>query len=194
MSKILVVVDMQKDFVDGALGSEQAQAIVTNVKAKINEYDQCGKMIIFTRDTHHENYLKTQEGKYLPVPHCLYKTNGWQIFDELDKNLNNCIYIDKGTFGYPGWVESGKITEETKEIELIGLCTDICVVTNALLFKTYFPEVKVTVDASCCAGVTEESHKAALLTMRTCQVDVINDEMSGGTGAGTEESNGFKNN
>lgn len=171
MKKILIVVDVQNDFVIGSLGSPQAKAIIPNVKAKINEYNDRGDKIIFTRDTHDENYLETQEGKYLPVLHCVSGTPGWEIYDHLDKNTSY-DYIDKETFGWNGW--SGKINDPIDEIEIIGLCTDICIVTNALILKTLFPETVITVDASCCAGVTEESHKAALLVMRSCQVNVIN--------------------
>lgn len=166
MKKTLIVVDMQKDFIDGALGTKEAVAIVENVKQKIAEYQATGDEIIFTRDTHQKDYLSTNEGKYLPVEHCIEGTDGWKIAEGLE--VAGAIYIDKPTFGYLNWVDY-----KLEEVELIGLCTDICVVSNALIIKANYPEIKVTVDASCCAGVTPESHAAALTTMKMCQVEVI---------------------
>lgn len=172
MKKLLVVVDMQNDFINGSLGSDEAQKIVPTVKDKIEEYKKAGEKIIFTRDTHYENYLKTQEGKYLPVEHCIFGTEGHEISAMLD--TSDCEVFDKTSFGSLELAEHiTKISDDLDEIELCGLCTDICVVSNALILKAKFPEMKVTVDASCCAGVTIESHKAALLTMKMCQVDVI---------------------
>ena len=171
MSKVLVVVDMQNDFVNGSLGSEDARGILPKVKEKISEYQKNGDIVIFTRDTHGENYLQSQEGKYLPVPHCIYGTNGWKIVDGLD--VEECQYIDKPNFGWPHWEKMG--FDDKDGIELIGVCTDICVVSNALILKAMYPEVPITVDAGCCAGVTPENHKAALLTMKSCQIDVINE-------------------
>ena len=170
MGKVLVVVDMQNDFVSGCLGSEEACKILPNVKNKISEYHKNKNTIIFTRDTHDENYLQSQEGKYLPVPHCIYGTDGWKIADGLE--VENCQYIDKPHFGWIHW--DTKNFDDKDEIELIGVCTDICVVSNALILKATYPETHITVDASCCAGVTPESHNAALLTMKSCQIDVIN--------------------
>lgn len=170
MSKILIVVDMQNDFVNGSLGSEDAQKIVSNVREKILEYQKNGDTVIFTRDTHGENYLQSQEGKYLPVPHCIQGTDGWNIVDGLE--VENCQYIDKPNFGWTHWDTQN--FSDKDEIELIGVCTDICVVSNALILKAMYPETHITVDASCCAGVTPESHNAALLTMKACQIDVIN--------------------
>ena len=170
MNKVLVVVDMQNDFVNGCLGSEDARRILPNVRNKIMEYQKNGDAIIFTRDTHDENYLQSQEGKYLPVPHCIYGTDGWKIVDGLE--VENCQYIDKPNFGWPHW--DTKNFDDKDEIELIGVCTDICVVSNALILKAMYPETHITVDANCCAGVTPENHSAALLTMKSCQVDVIN--------------------
>jgi nicotinamidase-related amidase len=164
--KTLIVIDMQNDFIDGALGTPEAQAIVPNVQKKLDEYATRGDEIIFTRDTHFENYLETNEGKNLPVKHCIMGTYGWEIPDSLE--TPNCRCINKPTFGWTGWY-----TSRFEEIELVGLCTDICVVSNALILKAMFPEIKITVDASCCAGVTPESHKAALLTMKMCQINVI---------------------
>lgn len=163
--KTLIVVDMQKDFVDGALGTAEAVGILTNVKNKIKEYIDNGDEVIFTRDTHHENYLDTNEGKHLPVVHCIEGSDGWQIYEGL--YVDGCKIIDKPSFGYTGWNEF-----KFEEVELIGLCTDICVVSNALILKALFPEIKVSVDSKCCAGVTVESHEAALKTMGMCQVEV----------------------
>lgn len=174
MKKILIVVDMQKDFVDGALGSAEAVGIVGNVVNKIRNF---GGDIIVTYDTHPETYMQTQEGKNLPVPHCIKGTDGWKLNDEVQAALENKDYkiIEKPTFGsveLPEYIRSNYETDEI-EIELIGLCTDICVVSNALLLKANFLEVKVSVDSACCAGVTPKSHDAALLTMKMCQVNVI---------------------
>jgi nicotinamidase-related amidase len=177
MKKALIVVDIQNDFVNGSLGSEQARIIIPRVKDKIDRYLQRGDEIIFTRDTHQTNYLETHEGKNLPVEHCITGTDGWNIYGGLDKSCAGCAYIDKPSFGWPHWGETlSRVINEIDEIEICGLCTDICVVSNALIIKAYFPEATVTVDAKCCAGVTEESHKAALLTMKMCQVNVINNE------------------
>lgn len=165
--KTLIVVDMQNDFISGSLGTKEAQAIVPNVKKKIEEYIERGDEIIFTRDTHSVDYLKTNEGMNLPVEHCINGTYGWLIADEV--NHPECRHINKKTFGYTLW----DYEEEFEEIELVGLCTDICVVSNALILKAHFPEINITVDASCCAGVTPESHRAALTTMKMCQINVI---------------------
>ncbi|MBQ4523258.1 MAG: cysteine hydrolase [Lachnospiraceae bacterium] len=169
MKKTLIVVDMQKDFIDGALGTKEAVAIVENVKKKINEYQQNGDEIIFTRDTHQSNYLSTNEGKNLPVEHCIEGTEGWKIQEGLE--VPGAIYIDKPTFGYLNWKEYN-----LEEVEMVGLCTDICVVSNALIIKATYPEIQVSVDASCCAGVTPESHIAALTTMKMCQVKVTGED------------------
>ena len=169
MKKTLIVVDMQKDFIDGALGTKEAVAIVENVKKKIKEYQQNGDEIIFTRDTHQSNYLSTNEGKNLPVEHCIEGTEGWKIQEGLE--VPGAIYIDKPTFGYLNWKEYN-----LEEVEMVGLCTDICVVSNALIIKATYPEIQVSVDAGCCAGVTPESHRAALTTMKMCQVKVTDEE------------------
>lgn len=178
--KILVVVDMQNDFIDGALGTPEAQAIVPNVKAKIEAARANGDRIIFTRDTHNEDYLDTMEGKKLPVPHCIKNTYGWEISNEL---YCNASVIDKKTFGstdladelFLRWFLSNRDEDEDSidEIEFVGLCTDICVISNVMITKAYIPEVKITVDASCCAGVTPESHKNALEAMKMCHIDII---------------------
>lgn len=174
MKKLLIVVDMQKDFVDGALGTSEAVAIVDNVVKKIENFDGD---IIATYDTHPENYMDTQEGKNLPVPHCIKGTDGWALDAKVQAALDKKGFaaIEKPTFGsvdLPEYIKANYNPDEI-EIELIGLCTDICVVSNALLMKANFLETKVSVDASCCAGVTVESHNAALLTMKMCQVNVI---------------------
>lgn len=166
MKKTLIVIDMQNDFIDGSLGTAEAVAIVDNVKRKIEEYKANGDEIIFTRDTHQDNYMETNEGKHLPVVHCIEGTSGWEIRDVLD--TEGCEIINKPSFGYTGW--SGYSFEE---VEIVGLCTDICVVSNALIIKALFPEIRVSVDSSCCAGVTPESHEAALTTMKMCQIEVI---------------------
>ena len=166
MKKTLIVVDMQNDFIDMALGTPEAVAMVPNVKAKIREYVERGDEIIFTRDTHFENYLDTSEGKKLPVPHCIKGTKGWEIAEGL--YVEGAKIIDKPNFGWPHWDE-----EVLEDVEIIGLCTDICVVSNALIIKASFPDAHVKVDASCCAGVTVESHEAALKTIAMCQVEVI---------------------
>lgn len=165
MKKTLIVVDMQNDFINGALGTKEAVSIVENVKKKIAKYQEAGEEIIFTRDTHQDNYLDTNEGKYLPVPHCIEGTEGWQIPEDIA--VEGAIFLNKPSFGYLDWKQY-----HLEEVELIGLCTDICVVSNALIIKALYPEIKVSVDASCCAGVTPESHQAALTTMKMCQVEV----------------------
>ena len=166
MKKVLIVVDMQNDFIDMALGTKEAVAIVPAVKAKIQQYAERGDRIIYTRDTHAENYLDTPEGKKLPVRHCIQGTKGWEIADGL--YIDGCQIIDKPNFGWPNWKE-----ENLEAVELIGLCTDICVVSNALIIKAALPDAQVSVDRTCCAGVTPESHNAALLTMQMCQIDII---------------------
>lgn len=172
--KTLIVVDMQNDFIDGALGTKEAVAIVPNVKAKIAQYREAGDQVIFTRDTHFSDYLETQEGKNLPVKHCIKGTDGWQISKELDVREDDLIF-DKLTFGYD-W--SGALTKKPDlirgdEIEFVGLCTDICVISNAFAIKTVLPEMPLIVDAKCCAGVTPKSHSNALEAMKMCQVKVI---------------------
>ena len=173
MRKILVVVDMQNDFINGALGTPEAVAIVENVKARIREYDQAD--IFVTMDTNKPNYLETQEGRNLPVEHCIKGTKGWQIRSDIAELLPDWHVYEKPTFGSVALAED--ITEiaanENIEIEVLGLCTDICVVSNALMLKAYMPEVKIFVDPSCCAGVTPESHEAALKTMQMCQIGVL---------------------
>ncbi len=170
MRKILVVIDMQNDFIDGALGTKEAEAIVPAVISKIKEYD--AKDIFATRDTHEPDYMETQEGANLPVPHCIIGTEGWEIKSSIAEALRDATVINKPTFGSTELACRIKEISEKEEIELelIGLCTDICVVSNALMLKAYMPEVKISVDEKCCAGVTPEKHQAALETMRSCQI------------------------
>lgn len=173
MRKILVVIDMQKDFIDGALGTKEAAAIVDNVVDKIKIYP--AENIYATRDTHREDYLNTNEGRHLPVVHCVKGTDGWQMNERVAKALGNIKIIDKPTFGSVELAEMLKSENEKEklEIELVGLCTDICVVSNALLLKANMPEINISVDSKCCAGVTPESHRAALETMKMCHIEVI---------------------
>ena len=172
MKQILIIVDMQNDFIDGALGTKEAVAIVPKVEDKIRNFD--GE-VFFTRDTHETWYLETQEGKNLPVPHCIRGTEGWQIRKELDA-LRKTEPIDKETFGSTDLAADLLALHEDEEIgsiTLVGLCTDICVISNALLLKATLPEAPIYVDAACCAGVTPESHENALKAMETCQIKVM---------------------
>ena len=178
--KVLVIIDMQNDFITGSLGTKEAQAIVPKVCEKIEKWD--GK-VLFTQDTHYENYLETQEGNKLPIKHCIKDTEGWEICDVVlgSLSLNELIHSEsffKVTFGSESLVTYFKALNQTRlisEIQLIGVCTDICVISNALLLKAFLPEVPIIVDASCCAGVTPESHKNALEAMKMCQVEIINE-------------------
>lgn len=177
MKKILIVVDMQNDFVDGALGTKEAQNILDNVVKKIEEWDGD---IFATYDTHFEDYLETSEGKNLPVSHCIEGTDGWMLNPRVQAALNNkdeYTEIQKITFGSIDLplILAEEYDMDDVEIELVGLCTDICVVSNALILKATYPETPIRVDASCCAGVTPDSHKAALTTMKMCQINVIGD-------------------
>ena len=174
MRKMLIVIDMQNDFIDVALGTKEAVAIVDAVKEKIQSYP--AEDVYATMDTHGEDYLKTQEGKNLPVVHCVKGTQGWQIRPDIAGLLKDAKIYEKPTFGSTALAADLKELSEREdiELELVGLCTDICVVSNALLLKAVMPEVKISVDASCCAGVTPEKHLAALETMRSCQIQVIN--------------------
>lgn len=170
--EILIVVDMQKDFIDGALGTKEAEAIVPAVIRKIRSYPP--ENVYATLDTHPENYLETQEGRLLPVRHCIRGTEGWEMPEEIDSLIPDDHRYPKPTFGSVRLAEDlRKMAEEQElEIELIGLCTDICVVSNALMIKAFLPETTISVDSECCAGVTPEKHEAALETMRSCQVQV----------------------
>ena len=171
---VLVVVDMQNDFVSGALGTKEAVEIVPRVAQRVEEGIRRGETVLFTRDTHQENYGETQEGRKLPVPHCLQDTWGWQIVDALQPYAANCTPVEKPTFGstdLPALVKEAA-AGEAFAVELIGLCTDICVVSNTLLLKAHYPEAPISVDAACCAGVTPATHQAALTTMGMCQIEV----------------------
>ncbi len=173
MEKILIVVDMQKDFIDGALGTAEAQKIVDKVVHKIDSFDGS---IIATMDTHRDDYLETREGKFLPVPHCIKYTEGWEIDRRIMSALKHKGFrlVEKPTFGsveLPKLIKE-KFNPEKLSIELIGLCTDICVVSNAILLKAEFPEMDISVDSDCCAGVTPEKHEAALETMASCQIEI----------------------
>ncbi len=174
MKKMLVVVDMQKDFVDGALGTAEAQEIIPAAAKVIREFE--GEIFV-TFDTHYEGYLNTQEGRNLPVPHCIRGTEGWQLSKEIAAALEGRQYtpVVKNAFGstaLPGLIGAAAAGEEFS-IELIGLCTDICVAANALILKSAFPEAEITLRENCCAGVTPEKHKAAIETMRSCQINII---------------------
>lgn len=170
MKKALIVVDMQNDFVDGNLGTKEAREIVEAVEKKVKAAREMGTELLFTRDTHGEDYLQTKEGKSLPVIHCVKETEGWEIIDCL-KSYADRIF-DKETFGSIALADY--VAEQGYEsIELVGLCTDICVVSNALLLKARLPETDIVVDRSCCAGVTPESHEAALSTMQMCQIQIL---------------------
>ena len=175
--RYLVVVDMQKDFIDGSLGTEEAQGIVEKVKEKILSYPK--EMVYATLDTHGEDYLSTQEGKMLPVPHCIKGTEGWGLHPALKELILPDHFFEKGSFGSLSLAEfmrelfRQQDSMEGASIELVGLCTDICVVSNALLLKAFLPEIPISVDSSCCAGVTKEKHLAALETLRSCQIKVL---------------------
>lgn len=182
MGKVVITVDMQHDFVDGELGTKEAREIVPRIAEKLLEYEKedynSRPYIIFTQDTHGLGYLETFEGKHLPVVHCVKNTPGWCIVDEL---FPHALYvIEKKTFGYSRWYDVindyMKRSRGKTEIEIFGVCTDICVISNALVLHTLFPEIPITVDASRCAGTTPEKHKAALEVMKSCQINVINEE------------------
>lgn len=182
--KALIIVDMQNDFIDGALGTPEAQAIVPNVVNKLKAHQHTDTVVLFTKDTHHENYLNTSEGMKLPVEHCIEGTPGWSIAKPIHDEFKNEGYTTYSS----DTVVKGRVLKPTfgsydllnvlddidlDEIELCGVCTDICVISNAIMIKNYFPDVRVTVDASCCAGVTPEKHAAALEVMKSCQIDIV---------------------
>ena len=174
MKNYLIVVDMQNDFIDGSLGTKEAEAIVDKVADKIRGFD--GE-VVFTRDTHMPEYLETQEGRRLPVVHCVKGSFGWQIREGLEA-IRPCTVIDKPTFGSSELgvlLAQRDLDEKIGSITLIGLCTDICVISNALLIKAFLPETPIVVDAACCAGVTPESHKNALEAMKMCQITIENE-------------------
>ncbi len=172
--KYLIVVDMQKDFVTGVLGTREAQQILPAVVDRVQGFDG---QVIFTRDTHQSDYMETQEGKYLPVPHCIQDSEGWQLVEPLEeiRAKRQSLVYDKVTFGCPELARDLALAnrqEPIESIELIGVCTDICVVSNALTIKAHLPEVPMYVDPACCAGVTPQAHEAALATMSSCQIQI----------------------
>ena len=168
--KLLIVIDMQNDFIDGSLGTKEAVAIVPNVADKIKKYRSENNLVVFTRDTHQKNYLQTQEGKNLPVEHCIEGSYGWQISDRLD--VGGSKVFNKPSFGSLELADYVASLEGLEEIEIIGLCTDICVISNAFILKAKLPEIKISVDSSCCAGVNPQSHENALSAMKMCQISV----------------------
>ena len=169
--KVLAIIDMQKDFIDGALGTKEAIAIVPKVAARLAQAWADGETVVFTRDTHHADYLLTQEGRKLPVPHCLEGTDGWQIDAALA--VEDAPVFDKPGFGSPALIEYLRSLPALEGVEFIGLCTDICVITNAMMTKGALPEVPLSVRADCCAGVTAQSHETALQAMRMCQISIV---------------------
>lgn len=169
--RVLLVIDMQNDFINGALGTKEAEAIVSNVNEKIAAYRSSGDVVVFTRDTHYDNYLETAEGKKLPVPHCIEGTFGWHITPNITVHDMEAIH-DKHSFGSIELANYVKFFNPSS-IELIGLCTDICVISNAMIMKARFPEIPIIVDSACCAGVTPESHENALKAMALCQIDIL---------------------
>lgn len=171
MKNVLVVVDMQKDFIDGALGTKEAVAIVDNVAGTIRSFDGG---VVFTKDTHGENYMETQEGRNLPVPHCIKGTEGWQLDKKLEVIKTDAMKVfEKPAFGSVALAEYLQADKEIESVTLIGLCTDICVISNALLIKAYMPETKIRVIEKCCAGVTPQSHANALEAMKMCQIEIV---------------------
>lgn len=187
--KVLVLVDLQNDFIDGSLGSAEAQAIVPKVVEKLNNIDKANTLVLFTKDTHYDDYLDTFEGSRLPVKHCIENTPGWSIKKEISSVVDNmrgvltyssktirCSRVYKNTFGSDDLRDFFvKYKDEIDEVEFCGLCTDICVISNVLMARQTMPDKVITVDASCCAGVTPEKHMAALEVMKSCQIDVINE-------------------
>lgn len=187
--RIVVIVDMQNDFIDGALGTPEAKAIVPNVIDTLRNYEDRDTLVVFTKDTHYENYLETQEGQMLPTPHCISMTPGWSINKEISEYVDHARFYKlstdniikgrfvKSTFGDPVLAEELRYLSNKyfiEEIIFMGVCTDICVISNALMAKSYCPETKILVDAACCAGSTPEKHNAALDVMESCQIYVIN--------------------
>ena len=172
MKRLYVVVDMQKDFIDGSLGTREAQEMLPRMVDRLTEIQaRKDTDIIFTMDTHGSDYLETQEGKNLPVQHCIKGTDGWQIAAALQVFAERAVAIvEKPSFGYIGWQDIGKGYDE---ITMGGLCTDICVISNAMLLKAFFPEIRLRIDSTCCAGVTADSHNNAVQSMKMCQMDII---------------------
>ena len=170
MKKALVVVDMQNDFIDGALGTPEAQAIVFSVTKRVEAARENNEKLIFTQDTHPKHYLQTEEGKNLPVEHCIKPSRGWSLAAPLLPHAKDAVVLEKPSFGATGLPQ---LVSDCGEITVIGLCTDICVISNALLLKSFLPEAKIRVDSECCAGVTPESHKRALEAMKMCQIEIL---------------------
>lgn len=177
MKKVLIVVDMQNDFIDGPLGTKEARALVSKVVDRIKKFKG---IVVYTQDTHQANYLSTQEGKHLPVAHCLQGTEGWKLHKDIEAErlASKGKVFEKGTFGCLSLgqaLQAQNNKEPIESIELIGLCTDICVMNNALLIKAFLPEVPIIVDASAVAGITPQSHQNALSAMKMCQINIINE-------------------
>lgn len=169
--KVLAIIDMQKDFIDGALGTKEAVAIVPAVAARLQQARSSGETVVFTRDTHHADYLSTQEGRNLPVPHCLEGGDGWQIDAALPVGAS--LVFDKPGFGSPALIDYLTHLPELESVEFVGLCTDICVIANAMMLKGALPEIPICVRAACCAGVTPKSHENALAAMKQCQIEIL---------------------
>ena len=175
---VLIVVDLQNDFVTGALGTPEAVAIVPAAARRVAEAVRRGETVLFTRDTHGPDYLDTQEGRKLPVPHCVRGTEGWELIPALRESAAGKVVIDKPTFGSSALgllLAEYNRHDPVRRVTMIGLCTDICVISNALLVKAFLPEAEIAVDAACCAGVTPESHRTALAAMGPCQISVENE-------------------
>lgn len=178
MDKVLIVIDMQNDFIDGSLGTPEAQAIVDNVVTKIKEFRKENDTIYFTKDTHRDDYLNTLEGKYLPIKHCVIAEHGWDLNEQIEYEFDTAptsMIILKSGFGVKTW-ETYLGYNFNGTIEICGLCTDICVISNTLILRSLYPDAEIVCDASCCAGTTPERHKEALDVMRSCQIQVINDD------------------
>ena len=169
--KVLAIIDMQKDFIDGVLGTKEAVSIVPRVAARLKKAREDGETVVFTRDTHHAEYLSTQEGRNLPVPHCIEETEGWQIDAALP--VLDAPGVDKPGFGSPAQIDYLKGLPELESVEFIGLCTDICVISNAMVLRAAFPETEIEILSDCCAGVTPQSHQTALDAMRACQFTIV---------------------
>jgi nicotinamidase-related amidase len=172
--KVLAVIDMQNDFIDGVLGTDEAIAIVNSVREKIDSYLNNGDTVVYTQDTHTENYLNTQEGRKLPVVHCVKGTPGWRIATAVA--VDGCTVIEKPSFGSLELADYIASLDDVRSVELVGLCTDICVISNGMIIKARMPDTRVVVDPSCCAGVTKESHENALRAMSACQIEVLGED------------------
>lgn len=179
MKKVLIVIDMQNDFVTGSLGTPEAQAIIPKVRAKIEEFMETNDTVFYTQDTHYDDYFETLEGKYLPIKHCIKDTTGWDFIPEISEFANGVRILRKESFGLGVWRTNLRILlghYDDYQFELIGLCTDICVISNALILRAQFPNSEIIVHADCCAGTTPEKHKVALEVMMNCQIIVEGEE------------------